>query len=796
MRINQGGGSRKAAPLSSLNVRLEALRRKLEAAKQKAEEAKRKAAEAQKQAALAQQKAEQARTKASESKGKVEPKVQKKLETEATKLEKTSQTAQKDAIDAANRALELQRTANEVAKASGEKEPYALANQVKDVFDAGSLSAKDQVTLFGAETVVTPEQSAAVDAGKIGLMMQKNPEKAAKMLADQLEASDDPAYQQALIKVASSWMLPALGKDLSNEKVVEHLVRASETAGPEGSKLIADGVAKGIPEGSLPEGLEKSLDTAFSVHLAEALHEAGKPLAAKEIVKAQTALLEEVREDFGKAAEKVDALNQKLALLVAGFGPAMTDEQKQSAIEAFKKQHAKEYEAFEKAGAKLARMVDGASEALVSDALPKDAWYTKQLREEATAALQELPRLGETEAGQEVIATALEKQAKGEESFLNRMPEVALVAKDATKFLGDVSNVVVKSIANKVLTLSAAGRPGDAHALFAGLQQNAKLFGASVESMTKISGALEDVLNGKPNALATLEGELRKSAGGVPGAPYNARGGQALRGLALVVTLAGNADAWKNFSEAELKDKVKTVATSFGLGFDGGMLALDVLGKAEKLGAVTKLLGRGSGLATGIIAITDGITAVKAFQDGDYAQGAVSTASAIGGVILGTTVFTAAAGVQVVPIAGQIAGVILVAGGLIGQLALKNHNAKMDEKDAQAFLEAAGIPENVAKELSDLDKHGRNIGPFIVQVAPLLDMTPQEFLKHLGTLSKDELDGVVTMAKSLDQDAQLQIQKDSKRDEEIDGLGKAAWLFQPESLEGAAEWLRETGLVG
>jgi len=120
-----------------------------------------------------------------------------------------------------------------------------------------------------------------------------------------------------------------------------------------------------------------------------------------------------------------------------------------------------------------------------------------------------------------------------------------------------------------------------------------------------------------------------------------------------------------------------------------------VLGKAEKWTNLT-MLGKGMGGAIGAIgAVVDGISAVESFRKGEHAEGLASSASAVGGAILATAAFTAAAGVQVCPVAGQVVGAILVVGGTIAKYSIgawKAHKAeKSMENDAEAFLKAGGV---------------------------------------------------------------------------------------------------------
>jgi hypothetical protein len=159
----------------------------------------------------------------------------------------TAEASKKDAIAKGNAAIEAQQTANTAARKAGEPEPFREANEVRDIFDAGSLDAAAQKKLLGGETAaVTPQEAARADAQRISEATRRSPAEGAEELQRQLKANNDPEYRKALQaesaasreKIISALENPALSAEDANT-IVKSLAGSAELAGPEATADLA-----------------------------------------------------------------------------------------------------------------------------------------------------------------------------------------------------------------------------------------------------------------------------------------------------------------------------------------------------------------------------------------------------------------------------------------------------------------------------------------------------------------------------------------------------------------------------
>ena len=178
-----------------------------------------------------------------------------------TQTEETARNSRRAALDTANKAIRAEKAANVAAQDAGQAQPYQQANQVKDVFDAGSLSAKDQEQLFGAKSVVTPAEAGKADAARVSDAAKKGPAQGAAELDRQLQQNGDQGYRSALVD-NSKGALDQINKGLSNpltsqdqaNATVKSLASAADAAGDKGRQQIASSLA----DGSKPNLLDPS----------------------------------------------------------------------------------------------------------------------------------------------------------------------------------------------------------------------------------------------------------------------------------------------------------------------------------------------------------------------------------------------------------------------------------------------------------------------------------------------------------------------------------------------------------
>ncbi len=783
MRIPGGGSSAlaRARALELARQRAEAARRRAEEARRRAEEARRRAAEAAQAAREAQAAARSARSEANAAKsqlsaketrferdaGRLSPAERQQLSTDIRELrtrvgeleqrasaaEARADQLRRQSLTAADEALEAQKAANEASIRAGESKPFELVDRVHDVFDAGSLSAADQSRLFGTQSLVTPEEAARADAVRVGAANSASVRNGSQVLLEQLQASSDPAYRAALIR-ESLPHIEEMGRQVSLDDgrpseadlqaTLANLSRLAELAGPT-ARQIADAFATHIPDhdldiddkdrlgGALKEIIKQGNGATFAAELAGSLDRLGRSEAAAEVVKLTREALSDLREDFEEAHEEVSQLNAELGSYLAGFGPMMTDEQRQAAIEAFRARHEEAYASWEEAGRKLASALEGAGVAMANPVVGGDQSATwrgvpipgegERLREEAQKALELLPQVGQTQAGLEVVAEAVARQGRGEPAFLDHVQAVGSVVEDGKTYTDAVATLVVKGTALKALELASSGRRAEVPNLLRGLDRNAALLGVDQTQLEDLTRTLERFGPNLSDArLRQLAAEVDQKLGAMELEP-GSRVGQALRGLGVAFGALDVVTGIANFSEADLSQRISTLGNALSVGADGGTMLLDVFGKSSRFLRAAGPVGAVVG------AIGDGLGAVEAFRNGEYAEGAASSAMAVGAVLMAVP-----SGVS------QVIGGALIVGGAVAKFFMGRGEEHADEDDLKAFLEAGGVNPRVADAINDLNGDRQNYGEMLRVTASELGVTPGELVRHMATWNDDQLD--------------------------------------------------------
>ncbi|WP_148712826.1 hypothetical protein [Corallococcus sp. AB030] len=684
------------------------------------------------------------------------------------------------AVDSANKALEAERLANDHAKVAGLKPPYAGADTVKDVFDAGRLDPKAQERLFGTRAVVTPQEAAKEDAKQVARMLRPHdydfqkslysirdpsreihPAAAVRELGALLQKDSSPEYRKALLEAVKP-QLESIGGTLTpsppgdvvsssehpaSQETFEAFGKTASTLRPEERRTFAEGLAAGMGTGnSLESGMEEGLresirrgtGSAFSVELATALERSGKSGQAEAITRTAQAEVEAIREDFAEKSGKVEDLNAQVARLAAGFGPAMTSQEQQNALNSFKKRHQAEYEALEDAAKKLKGALEVSTEVLKqqgSSLFADKHGGRTDFTQEALETVKQLNGLVGTDVGQKFIDDEVKKQGNGEPSFLDGVSNLLAgpkLGKDANDIAKGLTTAVTKGLASAALKAAASGEDiaGAKRVYDNVLGKNPVLFGVTAEDMDTLKGHFKNLLENKKGAADELDSALRKLSVDAPGTTGASEAGSALRGLGVVAGLFGTAnsvtDVAKGLSEGkglELMTATKALGDSLSATADTSLFVFDVLNKDAA--AARTVLGK-LGPAGGILgAVGDGLAVANALRNGDNVEAVAKSASALGGALL-----AAAALSQAVPVAGQVVGGLLLAAGT--GVSLWNESQKRQEKqeDTRAFLQGAGFSPRLAEQLKDPDTAVRT-GQFLTQLAEQLHTTPQELRQQL-----------------------------------------------------------------
>lgn len=651
---------------------------------------------------------------------------------------------------------------------------------------------------------------------------------AAEALQHEAEAlKDDPQALAALYegsKETVDHIATDLGhrvsenKDGQTQETLTALAKATGLLGSEATQQIGASLAKALPEQSnlnqfddALHGLaEQGLGLNLSTAVAGELGKLGKSEAANELTDVLTKGLSTARSQFEEAQAKVDKLNEELGYMVQSYGGVLSPEQLQAAVDNFKERHHDEYAALEREAGEFSQVLGSVSQLSSggSAASGLSEENRKAVQEEANKALVNVfPRLGDTQAGSEAIAQALEAQGRGEPTFLDQVDTLAKnltdeqvkdLASDETEAAGFKDLVSfqqgVAETLFKSATLHIAVHPESSQAVLNGLKTHAGLLGTNPAKLQTLADNVTSLASATdPAEIRRLKDEIRTQSKELEFLAPSTRAGQAFGAFTTVLGVVGAAGDLANWSQLDLKDKIGAISGALNTGVGAYQTILGVAGRAS---SISSLAGRASGVLGGLGVVLDGFSAAEAFQKGDYVGGAGYTATAVGGAIL-----TAAALSNAVPVAGQIAAGVLVAVGFGLQQWSHVREANKHEGPAEDFLRGAGLSQKLAEELSNHTGNGFPAGPALAEVAKKLNIPPEQLLSHLETLSEDQLNYLIEKGvhpvelEGEDDDPKFPQTGDDAgriRDWKPDsGLA----FPEPDSIEGLALWLERQGYL-
>lgn len=681
------------------------------------------------------------------------------------------------------------------AKASKDEAVRGAAKDSVDVTDLASTKREQQVKVLGAPVVgVSAQKAVEADVGRIKLAQANGgAANGAEMLALQL-GSATKEHQDALVKAASAPIAAIASAANGDAKAADKLIGALSKA--EGTALQQLTLEVGKQVTGMNSQVIQTLDAKMkngegldeASALASGLRRAGKTELADKLDGLVTTRVNELTEGFDKANEKIAGVKGDLGRLTAGFGPLIGAKQ-QEAMNAFKARHKGEFEAWEASGAKLAN----ASKFIEGHSRRFDKAY------------ELLPESYETVGGQKVITAAVRDLAAGKPTFLENAKDVGKLGKYAPQ-------LVVKSLGQEALNLAAAGKTEEAKKVLDQLKAAGGVLKVEGKKIDGAIDALKNVVDGKPGAVEAFDKELRKVK--ADAGAFNALKGLAwatsvmagiehlgsdklktqVKGLTEIIAPTGESVAW---GLQAIVDAKKTAWTDAGL-----------LGRTTVMTDAVALSKTVGGFASAFGAVLDGVSAVQSFKNGELMEGTGSTMSAIGGAVLAVDTLAAAAGMQVVPVWGQIAGAALVIGGGIVKAVSAERKASKKEKaaeaDAEAYLVGGGVDPKKAETLSDVKRaDGRNVGMMVMQLAPAMGMTPQQLWAKVQQLPAGKLQDFIDMAKDLPigKDGKVPASKGDVTDvprrysqresSDPDGRVSEEVRYFPQSLETASAWTKK-----
>lgn len=661
--------------------------------------------------------------------------------------------AQAAAAEARRRALELakKQAAEAAKKQAAKKPPSAAAKKLKaDEFSTGQAKAL-RVGALGGRAVanvtakkVTPADQGTAEAKRLQDLAKTDPRAATEQLNTAL-TNTDPAYRKAIadgapVIAANASEALKSADEATMRATINGLAQASGTVGPDAAKAMGRAFAEKmeggfggfktigdiiVPNSPASEALFVAMMSVpgmgdFAVGMRDGAVATGNQNLSGDLLGLTFASSVWGKKNFEEASSKVDQLNGELNALVQGFGPG--DEAKlAAAVAAFKERHKDEYARFEAASTGVLNAVSlGAN---VADTLPEFA------RGPLVDMVRLAPKALASEAGQATLANALVAQAGGAQPPL--LDALTAAAKNEPELAQQLGPVMTQAVAARVTELKAAGRMTEAHALIEGLEKNTAVMGLPDGALTNVADALHDTLDGKPGALEALDLAIGSASSLVPD---NHAVAPALKGLGFVVGVAGLPGDLSGFSDAELHQKIGTVASTLGLGADGGLLAVKSLASPAAVTSWTKILGRASGAAGVIGALTSTIDFAKAAESGNVADMTVAG-------------LNAAAGVAMLIPGGQLIGVGLAVAAFVTDLfvgqARQRAAEHASEDDARAFLLASGMDPQFVEVFANLNDNKQNIGTFVDEVATKMGLTRDQFIQKLNESEGAKREGLL-----------------------------------------------------
>lgn len=604
-------------------------------------------------------------------------------------------TAEADAAAA----LELMRAANEVARNAGLEPPYPLADGVTDGNAAARLNAEQQTELFGRPLGTDPAAQVEED---IASLPADDPAQAAIQL-DQLLANASPEYRALLLgdpRVQA--MLQALPTQQGDpEHVAEGaaaLVRLTERLGADAAWLISVPLALGYEwPTSMENGFQAGLTTAthtspmeyssgvtLAIALTNSMAAHGQhPQAIDEMRTLVTTSLNELQQQLDATAREVEDVQAQLAWFISELDPALSDAEREQAIQAFMQQHAELFARYERLGA----VAVGAAGAFQS--LGEDRAAEIGLGQQNLALAKSMPAIGGTRAGAEFLQSAVAKAAAGQPSYLDYLLKIGATDNE---WMQKMALHVFTAVGNQAADLMMKGDYASAQWLVSPdgpMRRFAPLLGLDDAQFAKVFQGLTEITVADPtNYRAAWDRALKN----LQEAGLDTRLMQIVGGVATALGIISFARNPSFGAGDNGLDVLADMAEKAGIGVDGFSLGVKLLGRALGRPGVTaagKALEEVAGkfvmkLGIGI----DAFRMMRAFWRGDVRGTAAYGLSAVGGALI-------LAGGPV----GWLVGGSMVIASVILQLKMGADAERV--KALKQFLVSAGLEEEVAQRLAE-----------------------------------------------------------------------------------------------
>lgn len=591
----------------------------------------------------------------------------------------------------ADAALQAMRDANAMALAENKPPPYPQAENVQDAAAATRLDTQQQTELFGAPLALSQEQQVTSDVAT--LTGAQDPAAAAVEL-ERMLATASPAYREALLSHPDVQRMlegfakyePPYEQREAHLAGMQSLVRLGDAMGSQ-SRLLTDPIARGYPSNPInlafldalraatgaSQPMEGSSGLGFAISLDASLTAAQGEMVASDVRTIAMRGLVAAEGEFEQVAEEVAELQQQLALWLQDMGPAMTDEQRQAALDNFMQQHAEVFARFEQLGGLLA----GAATSIDANFMRagNDAYDNH-----AERILYSSQALGMTRAGsqffQDMVASANPDQP-------GLIDHALTLAENSPDFAQGAATVWVQALGNHAAELMARGDTASARVLLQGpIGKYAALFGLDASKFQQVLGELDKLLTSAPTTGPAAQAAFQDGLQKIQDLIGDSRLLSAFGGVALGLATFSFAQSME--VPEDLGDALKLASDAVGIGPEIAAVAAKMVGNTSVASWIDNVGGKVlSRFGVGI----DVVRSIHAFANGNAEMGAALGLQAVGGAVI-------AFGGPV----GWVVGGAIVIGSALWQGAIEGESDRREAREE--FLISAGVPPETAKRLA------------------------------------------------------------------------------------------------
>ena len=614
-------------------------------------------------------------------------------------------------------------------------------------------------------------------------------------------ADKTPAQTRAILK-GTQGSVEDLTRELgpldgdATVQAVENLTAATEKAGRADAHLITDPVARGLPTaldehennlGEVLSGMTSSIaeghGALFGASLTRSIADTGDVRLANTVGLHQATALEHVRDDFDEKTKKADELDARLAHTIERWKGVLSPSEIQAGIDRYKEEHADVYDARDEAAKVFGSTMEGAALGADEAARPFAGLVVEdELRQNGVSQLRRVPALSRSDVGAGMIADAAEVEGRGRPTYLRDAHKLAAGPEgDTENFRDDLTSSVMRSVAVRGEQHMKDGELDHAANVLEGVSR-ATADPDLRQAYGRLARKVDDLSMAEDLTAAKRATSISSSVNKIASSTLDDAAAERFKLLGPALGIGALAANGANFvQDPSLRHAADTIASAAG----PAGAAWETFGKEsfEAKGAAS-LLSKTGVVTTYAFSALD---TFNALERGDEVGAAAAAAPAIGATVGGI----AGAGVFSIPgaLLGGAIGSVVGVGIKVVQGVVEDSPEEVHEKTVDPFLRGAfaeaGIDEEAAYRLRDVDGDFEGVGPIFGPVAEKLGMTPREVLQRFSALSDDDRIDFAKEAQDVDTNS------DDRQEASENGEAPPALVFDDGDLQSFTDNWRE-----